>query len=228
MVAQSPVTSMRIIAQWAVQTKMPVLSVDYKLAPEYPYPYAVNECFEVYKWLLLNAHQIGLCSDKIVFAGESAGATLCAALSILCLKENIPLPRCNVLIYPLLSLDISPQTHPSRYLFANDWVLPRQVRIVHKHCYIGSNDEHDPLITPGAVSDEILKGFPPCHFFVGSQDPLRDDSTDFHRRLCALRKESSLNIYPGVTHGFYALSSSIPEAAKALQRSIEVMQAAFE
>ena len=100
-----------------------MLDIDYKLAPEYPFPHAINDSFQSYLWALKNSEdQFGIRPQKIILSGDSAGGLLCVAVTILSILNDIPIPHGLLLQYPCLSTDIT-LFHPS-YLHVWKDMLP--------------------------------------------------------------------------------------------------------
>lgn len=99
--------------------------MDYSLAPQCPYPHALNECFFVYAWALANADKLGWTGEKVCVTGDSAGGNLAVAVGLKCVQESLRRPDGIVLFYPVLSVEIS--VSPSRFLSLMDPLLP-QVR----------------------------------------------------------------------------------------------------
>lgn len=104
-----------------------MLSVDYSLAPQCPYPHALNECFYVYAWALANADKLGWTGERICVTGDSAGGNLAVAVALKCIQESLRRPDGIVLFYPVLSVEIA--VSPSRFLSLMDPLLP-QVRVL--------------------------------------------------------------------------------------------------
>jgi len=121
----------------------PVLSVDYSLAPQYPYPHALNECFYAYAWALANPSKLGWSGERICVTGDSAGGNLATAVALKCIQESLRRPDGIVLFYPVLSVEIA--VSPSRFLSLMDPLLP-QVRC--------------PVRTPRAVARSVKYSLP--------------------------------------------------------------------
>lgn len=121
-IAQSSQSHLLYLNDWAEQLNVPILSIDYSLAPESPYPRALNEVFYIYNWALKNADMLGSTCEKIVMAGDSAGANLCLAATLKCIDSNVRKPDGVFIAYcPVL---VSADPSPSRMLCMMDPLLP--------------------------------------------------------------------------------------------------------
>uniref|UniRef100_A0A1Y1LC87 Hormone-sensitive lipase n=1 Tax=Photinus pyralis TaxID=7054 RepID=A0A1Y1LC87_PHOPY len=121
--AQSSQSHECYLREWAKQLNIPILSVDYSLAPEAPYPRALEEVVFAYTWALQNAHLLGTTAERVVFVGDSAGGNLLLGLTLKCLALNLPLPQGIVPIYAptwLSSFGLS----PSRFMLLMDPLIP--------------------------------------------------------------------------------------------------------
>ena len=188
-----------------------VVSVEYRLAPEHPYPAGLDDCEAVTRWALANASRLDVASDRVVVAGESAGGNLAAAVALrLRAKEDITALAGQVLIYP--SLDTSASTHPSRQQFAG-LVLEQTTMDWFWQSYSAGRDlRGDPFATP--LHADSLAGLPPAIVVLGGCDPLRDEGRLYARRL----REDGVAVqeicYAGQPHGF--VNFGLPAAHEAL------------
>lgn len=206
------------LKQWAVTLNAPILSIDYSLAPQAPFPRALEEIFYAYCWALENLHSLGTTGERIVLAGDSAGSNLISALTVKLIEEGIQLPHGIVNIYGIFNVDF--MISPSAALSLIDPILPFGVTSNLIKCYgmdrrISSNSrsEHVPeklnfvfqksiYLSPYQASDEILRQFPPTRFVVGILDPLCDDSVEFSKKLRALDVNVEVSFLHGLYHGF--------------------------
>lgn len=121
-VSQSSKSHEIYLRTWAKELRIPILSIDYSLAPEAAFPHGLNEIFFAYVWALNNLKKLGTTGDKIVFTGDSAGANLVTALTLKLIMHNIRLPDCLVIAYPPYRIQYYPS--PSRILCLMDPLLP--------------------------------------------------------------------------------------------------------
>jgi monoterpene epsilon-lactone hydrolase len=199
-----------LVAALAKAAGMPALSLDYRMAPEHPFPAALEDCLSAYRWLLSS----GIPADKIALGGDSAGGNLALATLLALRQAGDPLPAAAVLLSPVTDLAGEPESRRSNA--AVDLLLHEgPVHMVA--AYISDHDPSDPLISP-LFAD--LHGLPPLLFHVGSDEILLDDSTCFVEKARQAGVDAQVEVWPGMWHVFQA-TPSMPEA----RRSIEALGA---
>ena len=173
-----------------------IISVDYRLAPEYPYPAAQDDCEAVASWIMNNSKD-ELGTDKIVIGGESAGAHL-AVETMLRMRDKHRFTEFSGanLLYGIYDLSMTPSQllWGERNLMLNTPII----RWFIDH-YVPLEKRRDPDVSPLYAS---LHDLSPALFSVGTLDPLLDDTLFMHSRWFASGNVSSLNVYQGATHGF--------------------------
>jgi acetyl esterase len=180
-----------------------VVSVDYRLAPEHPYPAGPDDCEAAARWLVENARaEYG--SDRIVIGGESAGGHL-SAVTLLRMRDRhgyTGFKGAN-LVYGVYDLTMTPsqKNWGTRNLILNTPIM----QWFYDH-YLPGGATRDPDVSP-LYAD--LHGLPPALFSVGTLDPLLDDSLFMYGRWKAAGNEAELSIYPGAVHGFDAFPIGI-------------------
>lgn len=173
---------------WAKNLNIPVVSVDYRLGPGYPYPAALDDCFQTYLWLCNYFSKIFRNSagrpPKILITGDSAGGNLAAAVTALAIKLGLKVPNASVLFYPALDLSADNYT-PSRLVCLDDSMIPISILKQCQEAYVpaGFNAEEDPFISPILLNSEILRKFPRTRIFIGGNDSMLDDSYRFAEKL---------------------------------------------
>ncbi|CAH1392425.1 unnamed protein product [Nezara viridula] len=140
-VSQSSRSHENYLRQWAIDLDIPVLSVDYSLAPEAPYPRALEEIFYAYCWALSNSSLLGTTAEKIVFAGDSAGANLNIALTMMCLEYGVRKPQGLFLAYVPIIMSLDPS--PSRLFSLVDPLLPMGFLNGLVKAYTATSDVYD-------------------------------------------------------------------------------------
>eukprot|EP00795_Rhopilema_esculentum_P016826 gene16826-8294_t len=138
-VAQSSKSHEIYLRNWAKELQCPILSIDYSLSPDATYPEALNECFYVYNWAILNCKSLGWTAERICFAGDSAGGNLMVALALKLIEEGMNLPNGLVIAYPPLRVQYAPS--PSRMLALMDPLLPPGILKVCLRAYAGNVDD---------------------------------------------------------------------------------------
>ncbi len=196
--------------QIARHCNMAVVSVDYRLAPEQPYPAGPDDCETVAAWLAQNA-QAEFGSDRLVIGGESAGGHL-AALTLLRMRDRHGFSGFSGanLVYGAFDLSMTPSQRRwgERYLVLSDGFM----RWSMEGFVPDAEQRRDPEVSP-LFAD--LHGLPPALFTVGTLDPLLDDSLFMHARWLAAGNESELAVYPGGVHAFNAFPIALARRANA-------------
>lgn len=198
-----------LVSRLSESTRLPVFSVDYRLAPEHPFPAAADDVAVAYRHLV----GLGYAPGKIVFAGDSAGGHLALGLALtLARSREIP-PAGLVLLSPLVDLSLGLATtqeahRPDPLVTAAD--CRRLVDL-----YIAGSDRSDPRIT--LTLDDVV-AFPPTLIQAGGNEMLRADAQHLHHVLSAHGATSYLQIWPGQAHVFQA-SLRLPESVAALRQA---------
>eukprot|EP01117_Protostelium_nocturnum_P012276 TRINITY_DN4519_c0_g1_i1.p1 TRINITY_DN4519_c0_g1~~TRINITY_DN4519_c0_g1_i1.p1 ORF type:complete len:828 (+),score=264.47 TRINITY_DN4519_c0_g1_i1:130-2613(+) len=232
-VAQTTSSHLTHVRHWSKETSAPVLGVDYRLAPDYPFPTAFQECYYSYLWAIQNARKLGSTGEKIILCGDSAGGNLAAAVVVRAIIEGTRIPDGLILIYPAVYMMFVPS--PSRLISAIDPLLPT---VTLKNCfeaYLPKGEDVNPLdnpfLSPACASDEIFSKFPDrTYIMCGALDPLLDDSVFLAKRLVTVGKPVTLKIYDEFPHGFINLGA-VPGYGKemwcAVQQVSEWMKSVF-
>jgi monoterpene epsilon-lactone hydrolase len=181
------------------------LAVDYRLAPEHPFPAALEDCLSAYHWLLDG----GIPPQDIVIAGDSAGGNLTLTTLLALRNRGDPLPAAGVCVSPLTDLT---GTGESFQRTSDAVLLPGFVRTAIR-AYAGGHDLHDPLLSP-LFAD--LKGLPPLLIQVGADEILRSDAEGFAEKARAAGVEVDLTVWPGMWHVWHVFAPYLPEAEKAV------------
>ncbi len=205
-----------LASQVGRRTDARVLSVDYRLAPENPYPAAVDDALEAYEGLL----DSGVSASDIVFAGESAGGGLAVATLVNARDHGLPLPAAAYLMSPYVDLTLGGATIDSKG--QADPLLSRELLTPRVTDYVAEEDAADGLISP-IFAD--LSGLPPLIIQAGSHEVLLDDAVRLAQRAASADVEVSLDVIPGVPHVFQAYSGLLDESAPALDRAGEFLSA---
>jgi acetyl esterase/lipase len=192
------------------RTRAKVISVDYRLAPEHPYPAATDDAFAAYEALLQN----GTHPSDIVFAGESAGGGLSIATLVNARDHGLPLPAAAFLMSPYVDLTLSGTTMRTKHEV--DRLLNRENLQPRVTDYTAGQDPASGLISP-IFAD--LSGLPPLIIQAGSHEVLLDDAVRLAQQAATADGEVTLDITPGVPHVFQAYSPILDEATAALDRA---------
>jgi epsilon-lactone hydrolase len=205
-----------LAAQIGRRTRAKVISVDYRLAPENPYPAAVDDALAAYEALL----QDGAAPLDIAFAGESAGGGLAVATLGNAREHGLPLPAAAFVMSPYADLTLAGTTMDTKR--EADPLLSRENLRARVPDYVAGQDAAAGLISP-VFAD--LSGLPPLIIQAGSHEVLLDDAVRLARQAATADVEVTLDITPGVPHVFQAYYAVLDEAAAALDRAGQLLSA---
>jgi acetyl esterase len=200
-----------LCAQVAARVGALVVSVDYRLAPEHPFPAARDDGYAALTWVAGHAADLGARPDRLAVMGDSAGGGLAAAVCLLA-REAGPAIDAQVLLYPALDLTF---TRPSVARFAAGPVLTRADMEVFRAHYLGTEgDATDPACSPLLAPD--LAGLPPTLVITAAIDPLHDDGADYARRLAEAGVAVRHTDHARAVHGFLSFPGVCRASAAAL------------
>ena len=205
-----------LAAQVGRRTRARVISVDYRLAPEHPYPAAVDDALAAYQALLL----AGTDPSDIAFAGESAGGGLAVATMVNARDHGLPLPAAAFVMSPYADLTLAGTTMDTKR--AADPLLSRENLRARIPDYTAGHDAAADLISP-VFAD--LSGLPPLIIQAGTHEVLLDDAIRLARQAAVGDVAVTLDITPGVPHVFQAYYAILDEAAAALDRAGQLLSA---
>jgi acetyl esterase len=212
----------------AVGAASVVVSVDYRLAPEHPYPAAVEDAWAATRWVADHAGEFGADSSRFAVAGDSAGGNLAAVVAQLARDAarsgDGPELAFQLLWYPATMWDTS---LPSFAENADAPVLDGDAMAAFTHWYAGHLDPADPPATlaPGRAGD--LSGLPPAYVAVAGHDPLRDDGVRYAELLTAAGGEVELHNAETLVHGYLGYVGVVPTATAASARGLAALRAAL-
>jgi monoterpene epsilon-lactone hydrolase len=203
----SLVSHRALVANIASACKARALLVDYHLAPEHPFPSAVQDSLSAYEWLLAS----GISSEQIIVAGDSAGGTLTLTLLVQLRDQGKPLPGFAVCLSPATDLTMSGESWTSNR--TKDIILdPRNIR-TSIEIYLRDADPHSPLASP-LYAD--MRGFPPLLIQVGSDEALLSDCTRFAKQAKEAGVSVTLEVWDGMQHVWQFAASFLPEGRQAI------------
>lgn len=203
----------------ANQTGAVVVNVDYRLAPEAPFPAALDDCVAAFRWVRINAEKIGADPSRIALAGESSGGGLAAAAA-LTLSEDDEAPTFLLLLEP--ALDINMSTPSWRTL--GDLLPPVREQMEWMwHQYAPDAATHtDPHLSP-AAADSIPDAHPATLILAAEYDPLRDEAMQYAELLSQSGVAAEARIEHGLPHAFANMGGILPEGLKSFDRAIAEM-----
>jgi monoterpene epsilon-lactone hydrolase len=205
-----------LASQIGRRTRATVISVDYRLAPEHPYPAAVDDALAAYEALLQN----GTAPSDIAFAGESAGGGLAVATLVNARDHGLPLPAAAFVMSPYADLTLAGTTMETKR--EADPLLSRENLQARVTDYTAGHDAALGLISP-VFAD--LSGLPPLIIQAGTHEVLLEDAVRLARQAATADVQVTLDITPGVPHVFQAYYPILDEAAAALDRAGQLLSA---
>jgi acetyl esterase/lipase len=212
----------------AVGAEAIVVSVDYRLAPEHPFPAGLNDCWAALQWVAEHATDLGGDPNRIAVAGDSAGANLAAVMAHLARDNAGPTLAFQLLWYPVIAADLS---LPSYTENADAPILDRDVIDAFLSWYVPGIDISDPKALPATLAPSNAKdfsGLAPAYIGSAEHDPLRDDAALYAALLNAAGVPAVLSNEPTLVHGYVSFALLIPAAAEATNRGLAALKAALQ
>lgn len=204
-----------------------VLSVDYRLAPEYKFPTAVTDAFDALSWLYANAAVHGVDSARIAVGGDSAGGTLAAVCALLARDAGLPELALQLLIYPGTTGHQQTDSHArlaDGYLLSGDtiqWFFEQYVREP------GDRDDWRFAPLDGKRGAPAFSGLAPAWIATAEYDPLSDEGIAYAEKLREAGNRVTLMRYAGMIHEFFKMGGFVPEVAQAHADATRALRSAF-
>ncbi|HEY2709367.1 MAG TPA: alpha/beta hydrolase [Caulobacteraceae bacterium] len=200
-----------------------LVAVDYRLAPEHPFPAAIEDALAALAWVSGHTAELRIDPDKIAVGGDSVGGGLAAAAAQTSRDSVGPAVALQVLICPIL--DVAART-PSRVAFRDGHFISRAAFAQDLGDYAWTSSAADPWLSPGRNRD--LADLPPALIHTAEYDPFRDEAEAYAAALSAAGVETTAIRHPGMIHYFYAMARAIPYAEAAAAVIGGQMRMAFE
>ena len=196
-----------LCARLALHADIVVVAIDYRLAPEHKFPAAVEDCYAAYRWLGRRGRDLGGDPERVAVAGDSAGGNLSAVVSQLAASAEVPLPSCQVLIYPAVDFSLDTESHRE---LADGHIIPRDRIEWYGQQYLRTEaDKADLRASP--LRAPSLAGQPPAMIVTAGFDPLRDEGHAYAEALRRAGVDVVYREFPGQIHAFVSLTKAIPQ-----------------
>ena len=201
----------------------PVFSVEYRLAPEYPFPYGVNDCFAALEYLTQHAKTMGLNASRVVVTGDSAGGGLAASVCQMARDKGIKVSL-QLLIYPVLS---NACDTPSMKAFTDTpvWDYSNSIHMWQYYLPLKAGEKPPKYAVPALGK---LKGLAPCYIETAEFDPLRDEGIAYAKALEKAGVPVHLEATKGTVHGYDQLPRKGPIAKRQISLRIAAMARALD
>jgi len=200
-----------------------VAVVGYRLAPEHPFPAAIDDCYAALRWVAEHADEIGADPARLAVGGDSAGGNLAAAVALRA-RAGGPALVGQLLVYPntdQLADDESMRAADDPFLFNR-----QSVAWYRQHYLANPGDADNPLASP--LRAESLAGLPPALVITAEYDPLRDQGEAYARRLAEDGVQAELSRYPGMAHGFFTMAGTVDASRAAIAQAASRLRAWFD
>jgi acetyl esterase len=199
-----------------------VVSVDYRLAPEHPFPAALDDAWAVVDWLGGNAEAVGGLPGQLALGGDSAGGNISAVIARRARDASVEL-KLQLLVYPVCDADLETSSYTA---CASGYWLTREAMQWFWEQYLPSGDWLQPDASPLRAPD--LDSVAPAHIVTAEYDVLRDEGEAYGRRLQDAGVPTVISRYDGMIHGFFRLPAVVPRANEALSEAASALRQAFE
>ena len=193
-----------------------VIAVDYRLAPEHPFPAAVDDAFAALEWAVAHASEYGGDPGRVAVTGDSAGGNLAAVVCLLARDRGGPRVAFQALVYPWVDLDLQARYASRQEFGGGDYFLSLRDMEWFRSQYLGSgpHDARDPRVSPLAHSD--FAGLPPAVIVASGCDPLRDEAELYADRLRAAGVPVEYRCFEGTIHACTSFAAAIPAGVEVL------------
>lgn len=209
--------------QIANQGQFLVVSVDYRMGPEAPFPAAPLDGFAAYKWTCQNIGEFGGNASKIAVAGDSAGGNLSAVICLMARAENIQAPCFQWLIYPATNMHMDTSSHRD---FADGYFLTNTLMAWFQGHYLKSDTDKDDWRASPLLAED-LSNLPPALIQTAGFDPLKEEGIAYANALTAAGGTITHTDYSGMIHGFINIGGVIDAAKVATQEGVEALKVSF-
>ncbi|MEX0986034.1 MAG: alpha/beta hydrolase [Bacteroidales bacterium] len=195
-----------------------IISVDYSLAPDHPFPAALDDIYAVKDWIIQNRKKLGMKGDKITVMGDSAGGNLATVLSLRSRDENLDHILCQILYYPPTTF--KEIEFPSRLYFLRDerrnYLLSEEfVKAIKTNYLPESVEDSNPYVSP--LEADLTGNIPPVLIINAQVDPLRDEGRRYASKLSDAGQEVTYIEYDGMIHGFFNLYMIFKEGKESMK-----------
>lgn len=201
-----------------------VIAVDYRLAPENPFPYGADDCYAATKWVYENGKELDVDASRMAVVGDSAGATLAAVVAQRARKYKAPKLALQALVYPASDASLNTSSWKQ---FEKGPVLTLEGAIQAWNWYVpNADDRNNPEASILRARD--FQGLAPALVITGENDPLRDEGEAYANAMKKNGVDVTLTRYPGMIHGFFQMAGYIDAGRRAIKQVADALKKALE
>jgi acetyl esterase len=201
-----------------------VVSVDYRLAPEYPFPIPLEDCYAAVCWVARCSANINGDAQRLAVAGDSAGGNLAAAVALTARDRGTPPLAYQVLLYPVMDYAFDTDSYRE---YGDGYFLTKDMMVWFWQHYL--RDQADGFYPQAApLRAQNLYGLPSTLLLTAEFDPLRDEGEAYAERLQAAGSQVEYRCYAGMIHGFLGLTSMLDTAARAMTETAATLRIALD
>lgn len=203
--------------------KCPIISVDYRLAPQHKFPAGLEDCISAYEWTLKNAEKYGAPAGRAAIGGDSMGGNFSAVIAQESTRRGMPKPDLQLLLYPATDLVTE---FPSATTYGETYPLSTDTMQWFMEQYLPDGfDRANVLLSP--AQETRLEGLPPTIIATAGFDPLVDDGAAYAKKLEAAGVAVQFKCYDSLAHGFTAFTEVVPAARQACIEVAEMVRDAY-
>lgn len=210
-----------IASRVAAEAGVVVVSVDYRLAPDHPYPHGLDDAYDATAWVAQHGAELGVDPQRLAVMGDSAGGNLAAVVCLRAREEGGPAIRHQTLAYPVTDVTERQDIVDAIAAGGDQPVLSERMLRGFRDFYLGDADDTDPYVSPLLASD--LSGLPPALVITAEHDPLRGQGLEYGDALAAAGVPTRVTDYVRMTHGFLSfpgVARSAPQAFAEITREL--------
>jgi acetyl esterase len=204
-------------------TNCVVVSVDYRLAPEHPFPAAPKDCYAATNWVAEHADEVHGDPRHIAVGGDSAGGNLAAVVAQMARDQGGPKLVFQLLVYP--ATNFQAETASLRENSQGYGLVSEDMAWFKNHYLNGKDETGNPQASPLLATD--LSNLPPALIITAEFDPLRDEGEEYGQRLQAAGVPVTISRYDGVIHGFFGMATILDKAKLAINEACQALRTAF-
>jgi acetyl esterase len=200
-----------------------VISIDYRLAPEHPFPAGADDCYAGLEWAAAEAGDLGVDAERLAVGGDSAGGNLAAVVALTARERHGPALRFQLLVYPVVDALMS---YPSVRENGEGYMLTGDAMKWFVELYLDQHgDPKDPRVSPIYASD--LSDLPPALVITAEFDPLRDEGEAYAELLRQAGVAATTSRYDGMIHGFFGMGTLVDAARPAMDEAARAIEEAL-